>query len=83
MLWHSETNQVLSAMTRAVSSGVQMSCSTARAAAMHSGLPLNVPTWRTVPVAIASMHSSVPPNAPSGTPPPIDFPTAIKSGSTP
>ncbi len=53
------------------------------AAAIVSGLPLNVPTCSYVPVVMASITSAVPPMAPHGTPPPRALARHTMSGTTP
>ena len=50
----------------AYASSVSTSKSVACAAAITSGLPLNVPTWRTAPETISAARSSVIPIAPPG-----------------
>ena len=57
--------------------------SPARAAAIVSGLPLNVPTWNTVPDSTISITSSVPPIAPDGRPAPSVLASVTMSGWTP
>ena len=53
-------------------------------AAMARGLPLRVPAWYTGPNGAKwSMISLRPPNAPTGSPPPMIFPIAVRSGVTP
>ena len=53
------------------------------AAAIVSGLPLNVPIWSYTPSLIADMTSSVPPMAPHGRPPPSALARQTMSGVTP
>ena len=53
------------------------------AAAIVSGLPLNVPTWSMSPAITPAIASSVPPIAPHGSPAPIAFAKATRSGCTP
>ncbi|CAB4906605.1 unannotated protein [freshwater metagenome] len=67
----------------AYASGVNTSVSTARAAAIVKGLPLNVPTWLYRPSVIADMTSVVPPTAPHGNPPPSAFARQMMSGVIP
>ncbi len=64
-------------------SSVRMPSSTARAAAIVSGLPLKVPTCSYVPSAIMFISSGTPPIAPHGTPPPSALARQIRSGTTP
>ena len=64
-------------------SGVSTSSSVAFAAAIVSGLPLNVPIWSYTPSVMADMTSSVPPMAPHGSPPPNAFAKQTMSGVTP
>ena len=69
--------------SRVYASFVSTSVRLTFAAAIVSGLPLNVPTWSSSPEMTMPMASSVPPIAPHGRPPPIAFAYAIRSGVTP
>ena len=57
--------------------------SIARAAAIVSGLPLNVPTCSYDPSTTISITSAVPPIAPHGMPPPSALARHTMSGCTP
>ena len=59
------------------------SVSVACAAAITSGLPLNVPYWCTVPSATTAASSAVMPIAPPGRPPQLALASVMMSGVTP
>ena len=60
------------------------SLSVARPAATATGFPDSVPAWYTGPSgAMFCMISRLPPTAASGIPPPITFPSVVRSGRKP
>ena len=78
-LWACASARRFKTHAASTASSVQISASTALAAAITSGLPLYVPRCSVEPSAILPITSARPPNAPIGSPPPMDFANATRS----